>query len=248
MMREKKIIRYALVAALAFGFGMRVWNLAGPDMAVDDALYSLRSIGYVDYVAATNRQTTPVIWFSELQWWQRLSFHDGPPLGFLVQWLSFQIGGDNLLAARLPFVAAGVASIAAVFLLGRLIGGAWVGIASVGAMAVMNYAVWFSRIGNLDGFLVPWITLSIYFFLKAKERPANYVWWGACVGAGLATKYTFLFLGPPFAVMLAVWHRGAFRQRWFWAGCAVLLLLVSPIIVYNVMMWQARGHPDAALS
>ena len=203
-MAQRKNIIFILIAVLLFGFGLRAWDLAGPDMAADDALYSFRSIGYVDYVAATNRQTTPVIWFLTPQWWQFFSFHDAPPLVFLAQWLSFQMGGDNLWTSRLPFVMAGVLAVFAVFILGNFIGGAWLGLASAAAMAVMNYAVWFSRIGNLDGFLVAWISFSIYFFLKAKARPQNYLWWGLCVGAGLATKYTFLFLGPVFFFLLVL--------------------------------------------
>lgn len=111
----------------------------------------------------------PISWFDEPQWWQSLSFHDAPPLVFAVQWLFFRIGGDNLWAARLPFVLVGLLSIFGIFLLGRLLANAWIGLIAAASLAIMNYAVWISRIGFLDGFLVLWIILSIYFLLKPKR-------------------------------------------------------------------------------
>ncbi len=245
---KKYPVFYTLLAIVLVGFILRVWNLTGPDMAFDDAHYSLRSIGYLDYVAAINRQSTPVTWFDEPQWWQSLSFHDAPPLVFGVQWLFFQIFGDNLFTARLPFVLTGLMFIYAIFLLGKKIAGPELGLIAAGALTVMNYAVWFSRIGWLDGFVALWVALAIYFFLEAKEKPSHYLFWGATFGAGVLTKYTFLFMGPVFLIALLVWQRDALRQRFFYLGIAVILILILPLIIYNIMMLQSRGHPDAAIS
>lgn len=246
MNRQTKTI--ILLAILAVGLTLRLWNLSGPDIATDDALYSLRSIGYIDYVASTNKQSTPITWFDKPVWWQGLSFHDAPPLVFVAQWISFQLFGDNPIGARLPFVAAGMLAIYGAYLLGTLIAGTGAGLIAAGALAISNYAIWISRIGYLDGFLVPVILFSLYFFIKAKTAPKNYVWWGIAVGAGLMTKYTFLFMGPVFLVALLTFRREAWRIKWFYYGCAVIALLLSPVIVYNAMMYAARGHVDAALS
>lgn len=243
--RTKTII---LLAILAVGLTLRLWNLSLPDIATDDALYSLRSIGYIDYVASTNKQSTPVTWFDKPAWWQGLSFHDAPPLVFMAQWISFGLFGDNTVAARLPFVAAGMLAIYAAYLLGTLIAGGSAGLIAAGMLAISNYAIWMSRIGYLDGFLVPAIILSLYFFIKAKNAPKNYVWWGVAVGAGLLTKYTFLFMGPVFLIALLTFRREAWRVKWFYWGCAVIALLLSPVIIYNAMMYATRGHLDAALS
>ncbi|MDO8585300.1 MAG: glycosyltransferase family 39 protein [bacterium] len=239
---------YILLGILALGLGLRLWNLSLPDIASDDALYSLRSVDYVDYVASTNKQSTPVSWFPTSQWWQSLSFHDAPPLVFITQWISFQLFGDNAVAARLPFVAAGVLAIYGAYLLGTLTAGTTAGLVAAATLAVSNYAIWISRIGYLEGFLVPEILFALYFFIKAKNAPKNYLWWGTCVGAGLLTKYTFLFMGPVFLVALLAWQRRAWKEKWFYAGCATILILISPIIIYNMMMFRTRGHVDAALS
>lgn len=245
MSRRTKIAVAVIVAA---AFLLRLYNLAGHDMAGDDALYSFRSIGYVDYVAAWNVQSTPVTWFDEPQWWQGLSFHDHPPLVFAIQWLFFKLGGVNLWSARLPFVIAGTVSVFVTFLVGRVLFGAAAGLAAAAALAISSSALFFSRTGYLDGFLVLWILLSVYFFLKADKDPRHYLWWAASLAAGMLTKYTFIFTAPLFLLWLLVFRRTAFRLRQFYFGVFLFLILLSPVIIYNGMMWQTRGHPDAALS
>ena len=242
------MIVWCLISIGMIAFLLRIGNLAGPDIAGDDALYAMRSIGWVDYVAATNRQSTPVSWFAEKQWWQGLSFHDAPPLVFAVQWIFFKLGGDNPWAARLPFVLAGMLAILAIFLAGRQLAGAWAGLASAAALGIMNYAVFASRTGVLDGFLVLWIALACFFFLKAERRPINYLWWGAALGAGLLTKYTFVFVLPVFLFVMLLWRRPDFKKGVFCAGIALCFFLLTPVIIYNVEMFKTRGHPDAALS
>jgi 4-amino-4-deoxy-L-arabinose transferase-like glycosyltransferase len=105
------IIKISLGIIVAAAFFLRLFNLGGQDMASDDVLYSFRSIGLVDYVASINLQSTPTTWFSERQWWQGLSFHDHPPMVFIIQWIFFKIGGINVWAARLPFAPAGTLSV-----------------------------------------------------------------------------------------------------------------------------------------
>lgn len=243
-----KEVLFFLLAILIIGSVVRLWNLAGPDMTGDDVLYSFRSIGYFDWVASLNTQTTPVVWFNTPVWWQSLSFHDAPPLVFMIQWLFFQVGGVNLWAARLPFVIAGILSIFFIFLLGHELVNEWVGLIAAGALAILNYAVWISRVGLLDGFVILWIILSLYFSVKAKNRPINYLWWGIFCAAGLLTKYTFLFMGPVFLILLISRRKEIFKEKWFYAGIVSLLILLLPVIIYNVMMFKTRGHFDAAIS
>ena len=241
-------IKFFLIGTLLLGATLRLYNLGGPDISGDDALYSFRAVDYIDYVASVNKQSTPITWFAEPEWWQKFSFHDAPPLVFLIQWIFFQIGGDNVWAAKLPFVLAGLLSIYFIFLLGKLLFNDWVGAAAGLALAFANYPVWISRIGFLDGFLVLWIILALYFFVKAREKPINYLWWGIFSALGILTKYTFLFTGPVFLIMLIIFQKEAWRKKWFYFGLVFILILLAPVIIYNVMMWKARGHLDAALS
>ncbi len=66
--------------------------------------------------------------------------------------------------------------------------------------------------------------------------------------AGALTKYTFLFMAPVFLLWLIIARRDVFMKKQLYLGIALCALLLSPVVVYNAMMWSARGHPDAALS
>jgi hypothetical protein len=217
-------------------------------MAQDDVLYSMRAIGFVDYVASENTQTTPVIWFASAPWWQHLSFHDHPPLVFIVQWLFFQVFGVSVWVARLPFVLVGLLSVWAIYRLGKQIWSERVGLLAAAVLALANYTVWISRIGYLDGFLVLWICLALDLFLRARERPRYYLAWGVVMGAGLLTKYTFIFLLPAFLIHLIIFRRHEWRRRPLYFGTAISFLMFLPVIIYNIMLWQTRGHFDLALS
>lgn len=247
--REVKRVRIALIAILAVAAVLRFWNLTGPDIIGDDATYSFRSVGYFDYIGSLNTQTTPVVWFPEPQWWQKFSFHDAPPLVFAVQWFFFQIFGDTVFAARLPFVIAGLFTVLGTYLLvGELVGSAGAGLIAAGILAISNYHVWLSRIGLLDGFVVLWVVFALYFFVRAERDPKHYLFWGICCGLGLLTKYTFLFMGPLFLVLFLFSRRRAWRDPRFWIGVGLCLLLFLPVVMYNVMVWKTRGHFDAAIS
>lgn len=236
-----------MIAILVFGFLLRIWNITGPDIIGDDALNSFRAVGYYDWIASLNTQTTPVTWFENPVWWQKLSFHDGPPLVFAVQWIFFQIFGVNLFVARLPFVLSGVLAIYAVYLLSKEMFGERAGLIASAVLAVMNYHVWISRIGYLDGFLGAWIAFALYFFLKAKRDPRYYFAWGAFLGLAFITKYTSFFMMPLFFLLLLM-RRHVFKEKFMYGGILCILICAMPVIIYNLMMWQTRGHLDAALS
>lgn len=242
-------VRSATIIIAIAAILLRVWNLSGPDMANDEAHYAFRAVGYVDYVASVNLQSTPATWFDAPRWWQRLSFHDAPPLVFLAERLSFLAFGVHPLAARMPFVIAGLATVAATFFLARFFGGLRAGLIGAGALAISNYHVWASRIGYLDGFVALFVALALYWWLRAQKDPRAYLWWGISCGLGILAKYTFLFMAPVFLVGFFTREpRPPWRNARFWTGVILLVLLVSPLIVYNGMMWRERGHPDAALS
>ena len=101
-----------LVAIAALGAVLRLWNLDTAELTFDEGLDAFRSVGYLDYLESP-AQPTPVQWFAdrELPWWTALSFHDHPPLVFLVQHATTAIFGDTLFAARIPSALAGIAAI-----------------------------------------------------------------------------------------------------------------------------------------
>ena len=104
---------------------LRFGGLGSSEIFHDEGFYAFRSIGYVDYIQ-NDDQTTPIQWFKDapsLPWWTSLSFHDHPPLFFLIQNIFFKIFGNSLFAARLPSALAGVFSIYLVYLISSSIFG-----------------------------------------------------------------------------------------------------------------------------
>jgi hypothetical protein len=55
-------------------------------------------------------------------------------------------------------------------------------------------------------------------------------------------------MGPVFLIALLVFRRRVWRERWFYFGIAALVVIISPVVIYNVMVWRTRGYLDAALS
>ena len=110
-----------LTAILLLGFIIRIWGLGSAEIFHDEGLYAFRSIGYIDYIQ-NDDQSTPIQWFRDLPtmpWWTKLSFHDHPPLFFLVQHLFFRVFGNSLFVARLPSLIAGMFAIWLMYLIGR---------------------------------------------------------------------------------------------------------------------------------
>ncbi len=237
-----------LILILILAGAVRFFNLTAPDMTTDDTLNSFRSIGYLDYLAAENTQSTPVSWFSEKQWWQGLSFHDHPPLNFIIQYGFFKMFGDTVLAARLPFVLAGIISAWLLFLICQKRYGQTTALISAATLAVLNYHVWISRIGYLESLVILWLLLAWYFFEKTALHK-NYYWaLGLALGLGLTTKYTFAFIGPVFLIYLLVYRRSEFKKLSLYLTAIPIIILLFPVGIYNVMLFITRGHFDAALS
>ena len=58
--------RLLLIGILVLGALLRFWNLSGPDMVTDDALYSFRAIGYFDFAEFANNILTLLSYLLQL--------------------------------------------------------------------------------------------------------------------------------------------------------------------------------------
>ncbi len=235
--------RNILLAILAVAAGLRFWNLGGADMVNDEVYYALRGIGYLDYIGST-RQSTPLFWFNPLPAWTKFSMHDHPPLVFLVAYLFFGLFGVSTFVARLPFALAGIGSVFLVYLIGRKMFGERAGLVAAGVMAISSQAVFASRTALMEPLAMALILLTWYVFLLALEQPRYWPWWGVALGLSWLAKYTaFPVLAVGLAYLLA-FRRNVFRLRQFHLGLIAALLLFSPVVVYNVMLYRTRGHFD----
>ncbi|NUM25102.1 MAG: glycosyltransferase family 39 protein [Candidatus Buchananbacteria bacterium] len=244
---NKKLFSYLLLGLIIFTAGfLRFYQLDHSDVINDEAIIGFRSIGYIDFFSSPY-QTTPWEWFSDVPAWARLSFHDHPPLTFVLQHISFKLFGQNLFALRLPFALAGVASVVLLYLIAKNLYGKKSGIIAALLLAVSSYHVWVSRTGLQEALVIFFILLTLFLFLKALENGQHW-WWGISLGLAMLTKYTTFILPLGFICYLFFFKRSVLVNKKFWLAICLAALIFSPVIFYNIKMYQTVGHFDLQFS
>lgn len=254
--RNARIIKITALAVIVFAaFVFRTYDVGSRDLLGDEAAYAFRSVGYVDYLG-TSFQTQPIEWFAgkDLPLWSKLSFHDHPPLGFLIQHAFFRIFGDTETVARLPGVLLGTISVLFIYAVVRRIfnGSEIAGIAAALLFAVSSASIWIFRTALLEPILLFLVVVNVYCFLRFADEALwrKKYWWlfGATSGLVLLTKYTGLFLLPLYLFYLLIFSRDVWRDSRTYAASAVAVLLLSPVILYNVMLFKTVGHFDLQIA
>src|SRR3989344_2612659 len=245
---QEKIMLLLLVVLV---FVLRFLPISYGDLYSDNAINSFRAYGWFDYLG-TSGQSGPFEWLGHIPGWALLSFHDAPPLGFLVQHIFFNLFGDSVVIARLPFVLAGIVSVFLVyFFLKKLTNQKTAVIAGL-FYVVCSYSVWAGQAGYMEGLQELFIVGSLlsgglFLFLNSSKK---YIYiWALFLGGALLTKYTAIFLVPPILIY-AFLYRETFKKYWRDVLISIILMIVllSPVIIYNIHVYGLRGHFDAALS
>src|SRR3989344_1596473 len=242
--RREHFFLGALIIAAAFFY---FWHLSRPDVLTDESSYAVRAIGMVDFDFGI-QQPTPWEWAQEVPWWMRLSFHDHPPLVFLIQHFSIGLFGETPFAFRLPSVLAGLVSVWLVYLIGKRLWSAEVGYASAALFAFTVNHVWISRVGLQESIAIALGLAAAYCFFRGLERPKWFLGLGVFLGFGFLAKYLVLGLVPAFFALLLVWRRDLFRSRYFFLSIFLFLLVASPVIIYNTQLLRNFGHFDFQFS
>ena len=222
-------------------------NLGRPDIQHDDATYSFRALGYLDYMSS-QLQTTPVHWFDQAPAWAELSFHDHPPLTFIIQHSFFKLFGFSVFISRLPYALAGVGSVLLLFFVVKKMYDDKVAFLAALIFSVLTIHAWTSRIAYLEPIALFFILLTVYFFILAREQEKFWLLFGLFLGLTLLTKYTVLFIVPGFLIYLLIYHRKTLLNKYFILSLVLAAIIFSPVVYYNFKMYQARGHFDLQLS
>jgi len=237
-----------LIAVLLISAVLRVGWLSRGDTVNDEVFYGFRAIGLLDFDEA-GKQTTPLEWFDPtLPAWTHLSFHDHPPLVFWVQHIFIKVFGETNFAMRLPSALLGVASVYLVFLLGSLLFSASAGLISAGLLSVTLNHVYISRVGMQESYVIFFLLLASYLFLRAVREHRSFVPLGITLGLALLTKYNAFVLFPIFGTLLLLYYRDAFKRKDLWISLALALVIFSPVIIYNLMLYKTVGHFDFQFS
>lgn len=279
--------KYALVTILLLAAVLRIWNLSVGDITGnDEVLYAFRSVEMLDYDNAPF-QTTPLEWFDpytkrelateaqqdsrsgvgaspNTKWWTKLSFHDHPPLVFLIQNWSMKIFGETVFGFRLPSALFGILSVYLVYLLGRRMFSAHstssgrmlsdveasenTGLIAALLTAVTVNHIYISRIGIQESYVIFFLLLTSYLFLKSLDNDKYLLWTGVSLGFALLTKYTAGILIPIFITYLLIRKRELFLNKKFWLGGILAIVVLSPVIIYNIQLYRAVGHLDFQIS
>ena len=161
-----------------------------------------------------------------------------PPFTPFVERIGLTLFGLSLEGLRLFSVLAQAIAIVVTGLMARELGGKRL------AQATAALAVALSPLPMFEGtefqystFDYLWWVLIAYFTIRLL-RTENPRWWlaiGAAVGMGLLTKYSIVFFiaGILSGVLLSSARR-FLKNRWFWAGIGVALLIFLPNFLWQV--------------
>ncbi|TSC76601.1 MAG: hypothetical protein G01um101431_734 [Parcubacteria group bacterium Gr01-1014_31] len=231
---------------LVAGF-LRFWQLGHADVVTDEAFYGIRSLGYLDFLG-TQAQGTPAEWYDVQPWWAYLSFHDHPPLTFVLQHFSLRMFGENAWGLRMPSAIAGIAVIYLLYVLGRKLKSNAAGLCAAALGATELYLVWPSRLGLQESVTLAMLLWAVYLFLCALERPRLWYAVWTVYGLALMSKYTVVFFLPLAISYLLLFERRAFYAKPFWIGQGLQGLVTLPLTIYNVALYLDRKHFDLQLS
>ena len=227
---------------------LRLFGLSRGDTINDEVFMSFRGLGMIDFDAA-KVQITPLEWNDpDSPWWLKLSFHDHPLLVPYTQHVFMKLFGENNFAFRLPSALLGIISVYLLYLIGVRLYSQNAGLLGAAFLGITLNGIYISRTGLQEAYVIFFLLLASYLFLKALEEPRYLFWAGAAIGLGAEAKYNSLILIPIFLTYLALFRRDYFKNKYFWYGLAVLLLIFSPTIIYNLMLYKTAGHFDFQFS
>ncbi|QQG46568.1 MAG: glycosyltransferase family 39 protein [Candidatus Niyogibacteria bacterium] len=237
-----------LILILILAAVLRFWGLSRGDTVNDEVFYGFRAVGLMDFDEAAE-QTTPLEWLDpNIPSWTKLSFHDHPPLVFWVQHFSILLFGENNFALRFPSAVLGILSVYLLYLIGRRLYSARAGLVAAALMAVTLNSVYISRTGLQEAFVIFFLLLASYFFLRSLDEENYLIWLGAALGLGFLTKYNVFVLVPIFTTYLLFFRRDYFLNKKLWLGGALAAIIFSPVIIYNIKLYQTVGHFDFQFS
>lgn len=240
--------KHIIIAIVALALVLRFWNLGLGDPLTDEVLYAFRSVGLLDFSEA-EFQTTPLEWLDpDIPFWTKFSFHDHPPLVMWVQHFFMRLFGENTFAFRLPSALIGILSVYFLYLLGRRLFSENTALIAAAIFAVTVNHVYISRLGMQEAYVIFFLLLTLYFFIRGFERNVFFIWFGVALGCALLSKYTTFVLLPIIFTYLLLFKRDYLFNKRLWLGIVIAIILFSPVIIYNIKLFQAVGHFDFQFS
>jgi hypothetical protein len=238
---DKKLWYILLLASFFILF-----KISQVDFLGDNTHYTIRSIAYMDFMFS-DKQTTPLNWFDKFPWWANLAFHDHPMLLFFVQHIFLSIS-ETILFAKLPYVLFSLGTIFLTYLMIREYYGEKVALWSSLFLSLNSHFLYNARAGFMEAGVIFFIALALYFFLKFLKDEKYWYYFGIALGLCFLAKYNTFFLIPTFFVYLLIRKREFLKNKKLYYSGLVAVLVFSPSIIYNIMMFKTTGHLDYQFS
>jgi 4-amino-4-deoxy-L-arabinose transferase-like glycosyltransferase len=223
----------ALVVVLALGLGLRVYFAVDRvDRPTPDAQgYAL----IAESLYEDGRYGDPSD-FRGLEASEPSNYSPGPPL--LVTAIHFLTGGVHPLLARLIIALIGAATVLLTYLIGRRLGGPWVGVVAAAPVAIYPILIEYHGMFMTEPLAAATLAGAVLAFLWAAERATWMAWAlpGALLGLTALSRPEYLLIGFLFAV-LAVTRAWTLHQRPRLVPGLVLLLA----LVLTILPWTIRN-------
>lgn len=216
----------ALILVLAFSLISRVYMLHLPQNEYFDEVYHA-------FTARAMLNGDPKAW----EWWNENP--EGyayewthPPLAKLGMVAGMSIFGENALGWRLPAALLGVGASCLIYLITKhLADDQWAGVFAAMAFNLDGLALVMSRIGMNDMYLLFFVLLSFYLFLREKYMPS-----ALALGLAAASKWSFVWFLPILGVSFL-----ALRRK-FTLSLAFYFILPPLVYVASYLPMFTSGH------
>jgi len=169
---------------------------------------------------------------------QQFGYVDFPPMIALLGALMYTVSQDSLVAIHIIPSLAGAGLVFASGMIARELGGkrtaqVLTALATMFTLVFMASASEFTM-DILDALWWTLIALVLIRLIKT-NNPRLWILFGLVAGSGVLTKLTMLFF--LFALLIAILFtpaRSYLRTKWFWLGALIIVLFLSPMIIWNV--------------
>ena len=206
-------IGLALAGIVVLGFGLRAYHLAD-EYPASDEIMGLQQLDAPNLTEFVRRMFT--------------IDHRIAPVYFVLEYLWSRVAGPSVTGMRLFSVLLGVLALPLTYILGRMLYGAWAGIAAALLHAISLFHIYYSQELRMYSLITLLALLSLCTLL-AGLRGKRAWWWGANVAINALLAFTHAFTAPLLLAegcFLLAFRRRETRSLAAW-GAAHFAIMVS---------------------